>query len=101
MQTLNTKWLIWSIEHGAWWRPGEEGYTLHRENAGEYSYERAVSIVQGANIGEKDVPNEAMILVQGEGHIVGQASEEIHKRDFVSVEDESGEVRKSIESDNA
>jgi len=101
MQTLNTKWIIWSIEHGAWWRPRERGYTLHREEAGEYTFEDAVHIVQGANIGEKDVPNEAMILVQSEGHIVGQASEDIHERDFVSVEDETGEVRKSIESDQA
>ncbi len=101
MQTINTKWLIWSIEHGAWWRAGERGYTLHREEAGEYSFEDAVRIVQGANIGERDVPNEAMILLQQSAHIVGQASEDIRERDFVSVEDETGEVRKSIESDEA
>lgn len=57
------KCIIWSIEHNAWWKAGENGYTQSREEAGVYSIERAREILKGANIGEKDTPNEAIIFV--------------------------------------
>ena len=57
-----TKWIIWSLEHRGWWMKNHTGYTQKREEAGEYSYEEALQIVRGANIGEKDIPNEAMIM---------------------------------------
>lgn len=56
------KWLIWSIEHNAWWAPNSRGYTPYRSAAGKYSYEEALKIVEGANIGELNIPNEAMII---------------------------------------
>lgn len=59
--TKDTEWLIWSIEHEAWWNPNHKGYTTHRTNAGVYSYEEALDIVKGANIGNHNIPNEAMI----------------------------------------
>lgn len=57
------KWLIWSIEHNAWWASNSRGYTEIRENAGVYSYEDALKIVESANINENDIPNEAMIAL--------------------------------------
>lgn len=63
---MNKKWLIWSIEHGAWWMPAHNGYTTSRDLAGRYGYEAALEIVEGANIGLNDVPNEAMIEAIGE-----------------------------------
>lgn len=44
------EWLIWSIEHAAWWRPDEMGYTASVYDAGRYSQERAAAIVAHANI---------------------------------------------------
>lgn len=44
------EWLIWSIEHGAWWRAGEMGYTASVRDAGRYTADRAEAIVAHANI---------------------------------------------------
>ena len=41
--------LIWSEEHGAWWRPGRAGYTRSIREAGRYSLEEAGDIVKKAN----------------------------------------------------
>lgn len=57
-----TLWLIWSIEHNAWWAPAWNGYVKNRLDAGKYKYTDAANIVASANIGEHNVPNEAMIL---------------------------------------
>jgi hypothetical protein len=58
----NTLWFIWSIEHGAWWKPRHNGYTELLSEAGLYKYREALKIVEGANIGLHDEPHEAMIL---------------------------------------
>jgi hypothetical protein len=58
-------WLIWSIEHGAWWRPAENGYTKLRYEAGRYSFDHACEIVASANKFAGDKPNEAMIEDEG------------------------------------
>ena len=60
---MQAKYLIWSIEHNAWWKPREWGYTRLKEEAGIYSKNKALEIVKEANIGDNDVPNEAMILI--------------------------------------
>jgi hypothetical protein len=54
-------WLIWSIEHKAWWRQNHQGYTPLRSEAGLYSFQAALAIVENANINKNDIPNEAMI----------------------------------------
>lgn len=59
----NSQWIIWSIEHSAWWAVDHKGYTTLRERAGVYSYAEALDIVEGANKGRKNVPNEAMVRV--------------------------------------
>ncbi len=56
------KWLIWSMEHNAWWKPAGVGYTESRADAGRYSYEDALQIVKLANEYHKEKPYEAMIL---------------------------------------
>lgn len=54
------KYLIWSNEHNAWWRPGRCGYTDHRSLAGRYTLEEAIEIVDRANefIEWKHFPND-------------------------------------------
>lgn len=42
------KYLIWSNEHSAWWKPAGRGYTLKMAEAGTYSEAEAVDICRGA-----------------------------------------------------
>jgi hypothetical protein len=42
------EYLIWSIEHQAWWGPGENGYVTNVDDAGVYSRKRAVDICKRA-----------------------------------------------------
>jgi hypothetical protein len=42
------QFLIWSEEHGAWWRGGT-GYTSSIFKAGHYSFEEAMEITSKAN----------------------------------------------------
>ena len=57
------EWLIWSIEHNAWWRPDRRGYTPDRTSAGRYTMKEALEIVSSANryVNYDSPPNEAMI----------------------------------------
>lgn len=43
------KYLIWSEEHGGWWRPLTWGYTNSMAAAGRYSEAEAHKIVTEAN----------------------------------------------------
>lgn len=38
------KYLIWSHEHGAWWRAKRYGYTVRMEEAGRYDRQEAIKI---------------------------------------------------------
>jgi hypothetical protein len=42
--------VIWSLEHNAWWRPGEMGYCYELREAGRYPRDIAERIVRRANI---------------------------------------------------
>ena len=57
-------WLIYSMEHSAYWKPSHNGYTKSRSAAGRYTEEEEKEIVDGANMFKKDTdePNEAMIF---------------------------------------
>lgn len=57
------RWLIWSNEHRAWWRPDRWGYCKMRDAAGRYSFEEALEIVTSANCSPECavIPKEAMI----------------------------------------
>lgn len=46
--------LIWSIEHNAWWRHEENGYTSSHEFAGRYSKSEAYRISARCNYGRLD-----------------------------------------------
>ena len=43
-------YLIWSIEHTAWWRPARAGYTRVLAEAGRYERAEAAKIVEDANV---------------------------------------------------
>ncbi len=58
-------YLIWSNEHGAWWRPGCHGYTLDIREAGRYAEKDAtMTVAQAGAWGPHgpEVPNEVMVL---------------------------------------
>lgn len=44
-------YLIWSNEHGAWWRPHKAGYCLDLDDAGRYSRSEAIRIAARARDG--------------------------------------------------
>lgn len=58
---MESKWLIWSNEHSAWWRANQHGYTYARSEAGRYTFEKACQIVANANYGLDGEPHEAMV----------------------------------------
>lgn len=55
------EYLIWSIEHDAWWAPHWNGYTKDLTAAGRYSKHVAEQIVRQANIMSF---NECMIPIE-------------------------------------
>lgn len=50
--TTNAEYVIWSIEHEAWWRPAWLGYTTSLLEAGRYSFAESAKILQRANFVE-------------------------------------------------
>lgn len=57
-------YLLWSNEHGGWWKAGGWGYTLDHRDAARYGRAQAVSVVYeaGAYGPYLGVPNETMHL---------------------------------------
>lgn len=53
-------WLVWSHEHGGWWRPGDWGYTPKTEEAGRYSYREALKRCEGVGTDRHGAPNEVI-----------------------------------------
>lgn len=45
------RYLVWSNQHGAWWRAHRRGYTMLIEEAGRYTRERAAEIVRQSTLG--------------------------------------------------
>lgn len=63
-----SRYVIWSFEHDAWWRPGAMGYTPDFDKAGRYGGDEAARIVADANIvhvNEEAIPeDEAAVRCQ-------------------------------------
>lgn len=60
---MTNKYLIWSNEHAAWWRPNRLGYTAIISQAGRYSREEAETICERANQHRQGKePHEVMVL---------------------------------------
>ncbi len=60
---MNTRFLIWSFEHRAWWGPNRCGYTEDIDLAGEYVLEEALEICARANMFHGRDPHEAIVPV--------------------------------------
>lgn len=57
------RWLIWSNEHGAFWRPGGAGYTRHVDQAGRFMRNEADFIAERAGAhGPGQASNEVVVL---------------------------------------
>lgn len=64
---MSDEYLIWSHEHGAWWRPNRAGYCLAVKDAGRYSQDEAIRICAHAREGLGDLstpPNEMPVRVE-------------------------------------
>jgi hypothetical protein len=49
LSSVQQHWLVWSIEHNAWWDADRCGYTKDRAKAGRYSFNDATFICLNAN----------------------------------------------------
>ena len=47
---MSDEYLVWSVEHTAWWAPHHRGYTRDIRNAGRYARDEAREIVKRANV---------------------------------------------------
>jgi len=65
-ETMPATWLIWSRDHGGWWRPCTQGYTADIMEAGVYGTGVAVSICIHASLGGK--ANECMVPARVREH---------------------------------
>lgn len=65
---MNDKYLIWSNEHRAWWRPNSRGYTMLAKNAGVYTFKEAQGISWRGRDGwieDGKAPDEIMVPLAG------------------------------------
>lgn len=89
---MNDEYLIWSIEHDAWWGPNETGYTTVTAQAGRYTRDRAAAIVQRANIPcPPDRPNEVYVPAPAKSRVTSEAM--AHGLNAICPDLENGEAR--------
>lgn len=60
----SAKYLIWSNEHKAWWKPNNLGYTVHLKDAGHYGREEALIICCGSGLALHGIPDEILVPVE-------------------------------------
>jgi hypothetical protein len=66
------KYLVWSIEHQAWWGPGRNGYVTDIDVAGIYSRGEAIDICRDALPGRpKPLFNEVPVPVAAMREVMG------------------------------
>ncbi len=54
-------WLVWSVEHNAWWKSDESGYTKEVSEAGRYTIAQARFICLRANQVCGNTPQETIV----------------------------------------
>jgi hypothetical protein len=72
-------YLVWSFEHGRWWRPSLRGYTENFEEAGHFTAEQALAICMKANFVGL---NEAMVPI-GEHTLEGERADHLRAKPFI------------------
>lgn len=60
-EALESGWLVWSNEHGAWWRADRSGYTGSITEAGRYTFDEAVRSMGPKVRPEAMVPSPEML----------------------------------------
>lgn len=63
--TDTTVFLIWSHEHGMWWRPNSAGYTNYVHEAGQYTEDESADFCSAATRGWSGdgTPPEVMVAL--------------------------------------
>ena len=71
-------YLIWTHEHGMWWKPDSLGYTDKVEEAGRYTRKEVATIVlDHIPAGEEVAVQEGDALVNGRGAVFGLPDEQV------------------------
>lgn len=93
------RYVIYSIEHQAWWKPAQHGYTKLLAEAGRYEHAEAVAILQDANrVMRDDKPNELMMPVNDEVKPAGRMFwAYLHDNGSVIVKPWFGDVKDYID----
>ena len=79
-----SEFVIWSIEHDAWWRPGRVGYTCELRQAGRYTRDEADAILDRANfarVNECAIPV-AYLTLTSEGPITDEGQPKARYEDL-------------------
>lgn len=88
-------WLIWSVRHQLWWKPGSAGYTTNPWMAGSYTGEEAQKIISsygfdGAELTNVAVPRPHSIpvfaIVAATRHVLEQAVEKASREAIANYE---------------
>lgn len=88
LRDTNLAWLIWSNEHGKWWRPNERGYTPIIAEAGRYPKRTADLICEKANY-RPGLINEVAVLAPESIDIILDRLADIQRSIFASEEAEA------------
>lgn len=62
LEGLQRHWLVWSNEHGAFWRPDSMGYTSDIKQAGRYTQGQARRCCDSGKLDPDGKPEEVMML---------------------------------------
>jgi formylmethanofuran dehydrogenase subunit E len=68
-----TIFLLWSVEHNAWWRANSAGYSVEIWDAGLYSDAESAEILERANLvafNEARIPVDSVLPAQSVGVLV-------------------------------
>jgi len=89
-----TKFLIWSLEHRAWWAPGRQGYVFNHVDAGRYTFDEAAEITVG------HIPPGEEIAVPDHAHILGYEQQRLELMfDILQREDPMRHPRTNVHPD--